>query len=67
MLHYFALVAFIFYLIFIAFTIYFFINNKHIVKDIFKYSKMSLINKIGFVALPFVLETTGAVMAFSLI
>lgn len=67
MLHYFAFGEFIFYLIFIAFTIYFFISNKHIVKDIFKYSKMSLINKIGFVALPFVLEAAGAVMAFSLI
>lgn len=67
MLHYFALGAFIVYLIFIAFTVYFFISNKYVVKDIFKYSKMSLINKIGFITLPFVLELAGAIMAFSLI
>jgi hypothetical protein len=66
-LHYFAIVMFITYIILIGVTFCIMTKHKSVIKDVFKYSNMSLINKLWFVLLPFIIEIMGAVMSFSLI
>lgn len=66
-LHYFAIVMCIIYVILIGITFYVMTKYRGMIKDIFKYSNMSLINKLWFVLLPFIIELIGAVMSFSLI
>ena len=66
-LHYFAIVMCIIYVILIGITFYVMTKHRSIIKDIFKYSEMSLINKLWLVLLPFIIEIIGAVMSFSLI